>query len=81
MGVVVGILFPPGLLLDVTASGLAGGVIGRFWNGMSRKNVMELGEMLDDSSAALLIVGKAKLDKAIEKAEKEAQQVIVKGLP
>ena len=32
----------------------AGGVIGHFWNGMSRKDVMEL-------------------DKALEKAEKEAQ--------
>lgn len=68
MGVVVGILFPPGLLLDVAASGLAGGVIGHSWNGMSRKDVMELGEMLDDSSAAFLIVGKAKLDKELRKA-------------
>lgn len=40
---------------------------------MSRKDVMELGEMLDDGAAALLIVGRSKLDKALEKAEKEAQ--------
>ena len=50
----------------------AGGVIGHFWNGMSRKDVMELGEMFDDGAAALLIVGRSKLDKALEKAEKEA---------
>src|SRR5665647_2103163 len=34
----------------------AGGVIGHFWNGMSRKDVMELGEMLDDGTVALLIL-------------------------
>jgi hypothetical protein len=58
---------------DAAVGGLAGGVIGHFWNGMSRKDVMELGEMLDDGAAALLIVGRSKLDKALEKAEKEAQ--------
>ena len=50
----------------------AGGVIGHFWNGMSRKDVMELGDMLDDGTVALLIVGKSKLDKALNEAEKEA---------
>ena len=50
----------------------AGGVIGHFWNGMSRKDVMKLGDMLDDGTVALLIVGKSKLNKALEKAEKEA---------
>ena len=54
VGDVIGILFPPALLIDVAIGGLAGGVIGHFWNGMSRKDVMEL-------------------DKALEKAEKEAQ--------
>jgi uncharacterized protein YcfJ len=54
VGAVLGILFPPALLIGVAIGGLAGGVIGHFWNGMSRKDVMEL-------------------DKALEKAEKEAQ--------
>ena len=51
----------------------AGGVIGHLWNGMARKDVMKLGDMLDDGTVALLIVGKSKLNKALEKAEKEAQ--------
>jgi len=78
VGAVLGILFPPGLLIDVAIGGLAGGVIGHFWNGMSRKDVKELGELLDDSSAALLIVGKSKLDKAIEKAVTHAVKVLQK---
>lgn len=77
-GAVLGILFPPGLLIDVAVGGLAGGVIGHFWNGMSRKDVMELGEMLDEGTAALLIVGKSKLDKALEKAVTHAIKVVEK---
>jgi len=78
VGAVVGILFPPALLLDVAIGGLAGGAIGHFWNGMSRKDVMELGELMDDSSAALLVVGTSKLDKALEKAVAHANKVIEK---
>ena len=78
VGAVLGILFPPGLLIDIAVAGLAGGVIGHFWNGMSRKDVKELGELLDESSAALLIVGKSKLDKALEKAVTNAVKVVEK---
>ncbi|MCX6372310.1 MAG: DUF1269 domain-containing protein [Actinobacteria bacterium] len=80
VGAVVGILFPPALLLDIAVGGLAGGAIGHFWNGMSRKDVMELGELMDDSSAALLVVGRSKLDKALEKAVTRANKVVEKEI-
>jgi uncharacterized membrane protein len=80
VGAVVGILFPPALLLDIAIGGLAGGVIGHLWNGMSRKDVMELGELLDDGSAALLVVGKSKLEKALEKAVTHAIKVTEKEI-
>ena len=80
VGAVVGILFPPALLLDIAIGGLAGGAIGHFWNGMSRKDVMELGELMDDSSAALLVVGRSKLDKALEKAVTRANKVVEKEI-
>ena len=78
VGAVVGILFPPALLVDIAIGGLAGGAIGHFWKGMSRKDVMELGELMDDSSAALLVVVKSKLDKAIEKAVTHAVKTVEK---
>lgn len=68
VGAVVGIFFPPLLAADVLIGGLAGGVIGHLWRGMSRKDVMELGEMLDEGDAALVVVGKSKLEQALEKA-------------
>jgi len=80
VGAVVGILFPPALLLDVAVGGLAGGTIGHFWNGISRKDVMELCELLDDSSAALLVVGRSTLDRALEKAVTHAVRVVEKEI-
>jgi len=76
VGAVVGIIFPPSLLVGAAAGGLAGGLIGHFWKGMSRKDVKELGELLDDGEAALLIVGESALqtyvDKALTRARKRA---------
>ncbi|MEI6448425.1 MAG: DUF1269 domain-containing protein [Actinomycetes bacterium] len=80
VGAVIGIIFPPSILLGAAAGGLAGGLIGHFWKGMSRKDVMELGELLDDGEAALLIVGESALqsyvDKALTKARKRATREV-----
>ncbi|HET6494753.1 MAG TPA: DUF1269 domain-containing protein [Thermoleophilia bacterium] len=76
VGAVVGILFPPAILVDAAIGGLAGGAIGHFWRGMSRKDVKELGELLDEGDAALLVIGKATLEKALEKAVSRSDKQI-----
>jgi uncharacterized membrane protein len=68
VGAVVGILFPPSLLATAGVGALAGGLGGHFLKGMSRKDVKELGELLDEGEVALLVVGDWQLDKAIDKA-------------
>ncbi len=68
VGAVVGILFPPSLLASAGVGALAGGLGGHFLKGMSRKDVKELGEFLDQGEVALLVVGDWQLDKAIDKA-------------
>jgi uncharacterized membrane protein len=77
---VLGLLFPPGILIGAAAGGLIGGAIGHFWRGMSRKDVLELGEFIDDGEAALVVVGESKLqatvEKAIEKADKRISRQI-----
>jgi len=71
---VIGIIFPPSLLVGAAAGGLAGGLIGHFWKGMSRKDVKELGELLDEGEAALLIVGESALQSYVDKALTRARQ-------
>ena len=46
VGAVVGILFPPSIVVSAAVAGTAGGVIGHLWRGMSRSDVKELGELL-----------------------------------
>jgi uncharacterized membrane protein len=80
VGAVVGILFPPGLIVEAAVGGLAGGVIGHVWRGLSRKDVKELGEFLDDGDVALLVVGKSTLEKALENAVTRADRQMEKEI-
>ncbi len=77
-GAVIGIIFPPSLLVGAAAGGLAGGLIGHFWKGMSRKDVMELGELLDDGEAALLIVGESALQTYVDAALTRARKRVTR---
>src|SRR6267154_514574 len=51
-GAVVGILFPPLLVADVALGALAG----HLWGGMSRADMKDLGELLDEGEVALVVV-------------------------
>jgi uncharacterized membrane protein len=64
-----------GLLAGTAAGGaVLGAVAGHASAGMSRKDLKELGELLDDGQAGLVVVGVsdmgAKIEKALENAEK-----------
>ena len=50
VGAVVGILFPPALIGSAIVGAGVGGVGGHLWKGMSRSDVKELGELIDDGA-------------------------------
>jgi len=58
----------------------AGGVGGHVWRGMSRSDVKELGDVIDDGQAALVIVGESKVEQAVEKAGLKAEKHVAKEL-
>jgi uncharacterized membrane protein len=74
VGAALGILFPPSIPVTAAAGGLVGGLVGHFWKGMSRKDVKELGDLLDEGEAALLIVGESALQSYVEKALPHARR-------
>lgn len=76
VGAVIGVLFPPSILATAGVGALAGGLGGHFLKGMSRKDVKELGEMLDDGEVALLVVGDWQLEKAMDKAFSRAAKTL-----
>jgi hypothetical protein len=47
---------------------------------MSRADVKEFGDIIDDGQAALIIVGESKLQQAVEKAELKAEKHVAKEL-
>jgi uncharacterized membrane protein len=80
VGAVVGILFPPSIIAGAAVGAAAGGAAGHLWRGMSRADVKEFGEMLDQGEAALLIVGESTVQEALNKAGLKAEKQVAKEL-
>ena len=80
VGALVGILFPPAIIASAAVGAAVGAAGGHLWRGMSRADVKELGEVIDDGQAALVIVGESKLEQAVDKAGLKAEKHIAKEL-
>jgi uncharacterized membrane protein len=79
-GAVVGILFPPAVIGTALVGAAVGGVSGHLWRGMSRADVKEFGDIIDDGQAALVVVGESKLEQALDKAALRAGKHVAKEL-
>lgn len=80
VGAVIGILFPPSLIASAAVGGIVGGVGAHLFRGMSRGDLKDLGEGLDEGQAAIIVIGESKVDEQIEKAAKQAKKVISKQI-
>jgi uncharacterized membrane protein len=80
VGAVVGILFPPSIIASGVVGAGAGGLVGHLWRGMSRSDVKELGELLDEGEAGLVIVGTSRIEEKVEKAITRATRQLEKEL-
>lgn len=78
VGAAIGLIFPPSLLVSGLAGAGAGALIGHLRGGMSRDDVKEVGEMLDESEAALIVVGEATIERAIEQETRRAKKSMKK---
>jgi len=79
-GAVVGVLFPPSVIGTALVGAAIGGVSGHLWRGMSRSDVKELGEIIDDGQAALVVIGENTLEQALDKAALRAEKHVAKSL-
>ncbi len=80
VGAVVGILFPPSIIVGAAVGAAVGGVGGHLWKGMSRADVKEFGDIIDEGEAALVIVGESTLQQAVDKAGLKAEKHVAKEL-
>jgi uncharacterized membrane protein len=80
VGAVVGILFPPSIIATGLVGAAVGGVSGHLWRGLSRSDVKDLGEVIDEGQAALFIIGDSKVEQVLDKAALKAEKHVAKQL-
>ncbi len=79
-GAVIGLLFPPTIIASAAVGAAVGGVGGHLWKGMSRSDVKELGEFIDEGEACLLVIGESKIRDAVASANLAATKHVEKEL-
>ena len=57
-----------------------GGVGGHLRKGMSRGDAKELGELLDEGEAALIVIGESRVEEWLEKTLERADKMIEKEI-
>ena len=71
-------IFPPSILVSGLVGAGAGALIGHLHGGMLRSDLKEIGEMIDESDAALIVVGEATIERAVEEATQRAKKQMKK---
>jgi uncharacterized membrane protein len=75
VGALIGLCFPPyaiGVSAGAAIGAGAGALIGHFRRGLSRSDLKQIGDTLQESTAALIVIGKSKLQEALKDATKHA---------
>ena len=80
VGALIGCLFPPAFIAATATGAAIGAVSGHLWRGMSRADCKELGDIIDDGQAALVIVGESTIEQAVQKAALKADKQVAKEL-
>jgi uncharacterized membrane protein len=78
VGAAVGLIFPPSVLVSGLVGAGAGALIGHLEGGMSRSDLKEVGEMLEESEAALIVVGEATIERGVDEATRGAKKEMKK---
>ncbi len=78
VGAALGLIFPPSILVSGLVGAGAGALIGHLEGGMSRSDLKEVGEMLEESEAALIVVGEATIERALDEATRRAKKEMKK---
>jgi uncharacterized membrane protein len=80
VGALVGILFPPAIIGSAVVGAGAGGLIGHLRGGVSRDDLKDLGDSLEEGNAAVIVLGESKIEEQLEKATERANKLIEKQI-
>lgn len=80
VGALVGFLFPPAAVPAIVAGGSAGALAVHLSRGMSREDLRELGGLMDQGDAFVLLVGNESMEEPFKEATKHAKEVLEKTI-
>ncbi|WP_104165146.1 DUF1269 domain-containing protein [Cryobacterium sp. N22] len=80
IGAAVGLIFAPAVIATAIVGAGVGAVGGHLAKGLSRSDLKELGDLIDEGEAALLVVGESTVEDAIDKTELKAEKRVAKQL-
>jgi len=75
-GAVIGLIFPPTILAAGALGAGIGAVGGNIMRGVKRKDIMEIGEMLDEGTAGVILVGFTTIEEGVDRLMKRAAKVM-----
>jgi uncharacterized membrane protein len=77
IGALIGLIFPAVLVGGAIGAGV-GALVGHLAGGMSRSDLKDIGDMLDEGEAVVLVIGEATIERAVEDALKDAKRTLKK---
>src|SRR5215211_1742481 len=78
VGAAIGLIFPPSVLVGGLLGAGTGALIGHLRGGMSNSDLKEVGEMLDESEAALIVIGEETIERGVDEATRRAKKQMKK---
>ncbi len=79
VGALFGLLWPPMLLLAGVGAGL-GALVAHVAVGLPRRDIRELGEMLDEGEAGIIFVGEPTIERGMERLTSRAAKTMKKEI-
>ena len=78
VGALVGLVFPPAIIGSAIVGAAAGGLIGHLEGGMSRADLKEIGDYLEENEAALIVIAENRVEEELEKRLTRAEKIMEK---
>ncbi len=72
VGVVLGIIFPPSVIVSGAVAAGAGAAIGHNFNDISKDDLKTIGELIDNNQSALVVIGESRVEEMVDKAARQA---------
>jgi uncharacterized membrane protein len=80
VGAAVGVLAAPAVIPAALVGGVIGGLGGHFKRGISRGDAKELGDLIDEGQATLLVIGESRIEEQLDKLLTSAVKSIEKEI-